>query len=720
MKEEVSSKFHSLGLWGRMIKSLLIRWFRIRVFGQYLPGIKTVVIANRTSSIDPLLLALMLPEPLTIVLPQTFANTWHLKLLNLFADIVLFNPNSAYSSRTLIQAIKSGKRCIFFPEGLMQPREEQLKLYQSLAFIIQKTAADVLPIRIDGGQFSIFSCTKDKHNIKLFPKIVLHVHDSQQLLSSKQAELSRKELGVRLFRIVSDLNFENHFHNKLLFPALIDGAKLGKKNAAVIEDINRVPLTYKQFIARCFILGRQIKTQTQEKEHVGVMMPTTVAGMVTFFALHAYRRIPAMLNFSMGVTNILSACAVANIKSIYTSKQFIETAKLESLVESLAKAGLGIHYLEDFKSSINLANKLAGLIKGLFPGLAYNMIGTAVDPEQTALILFTSGSEGDPKAVALSHLNVLANCYQMMARVDFNSSDQFFNALPIFHCFGLTAGSILPLIAGMHCFFYPSPLHYKIIPGLVADKKATIMFGTDTFLTGYARAADNDEFSSVRYIFAGAEKVKPETSRYWDEVLGVTIYEGYGATETSPVISLNCFLASIPGTVGMVLSQMEYRIVPVDGIAEGGRLFLRGPNVMLGYLSSDKSGNIDAPLDGWHDTGDIVTVNDNGFITIVGRAKRFAKIGGEMVSLTAVEGIAAAVWPEVLHAALIRKTPTKGERIVLFTEAQHADKSIFVKKVKELGHTEMLVPHEIYPASIIPVLPSGKIDYRMLEINTNF
>lgn len=719
MKQELSSKVHSLGLWGRMIKSLLIRWFQIQMIGQYLPGVKTVVVANRSSSIDPLLLAIMLPEPVTIVLPQSFANTWQLKLLNLFADILLFDPNSAYSSRKLVQAIKSGRRCILFPEGVRQAREEQLKLYESIAFIIQKTAADVLPVRIDGGQFSLFSCAKDKHNIQLFPKISLHVQDAEQLLSNN-AKPNRKELAIRLFRIVSDLNFENRFHNKLLFPSLVNGAKLGKKSAATIEDINRVPLSYKQFVARCFILGRQIKKQTQVDEHVGVMMPTTVAGMVTFFALHAYRRIPAMLNFSMGLTNILSACAVANIKTIYTSKQFVKTANLESLVESLADSGLRIHYLEDFKTSINLANKLAGVLKGLFPTLVYNRIGKPVNPKQTALILFTSGSEGDPKAVALSHFNVLANCYQMMARVDFNSSDQFFNALPIFHCFGLTAGSILPLVAGMHCFFYPSPLHYKIIPGLVAEKKATIMFGTDTFLTGYARAANKDDFSSVRYIFAGAEKVKHETSRYWKEELGVTIYEGYGATETSPVISLNCFLASVPGSVGMILSQMEYRILPVEGISEGGRLLLRGPNVMLGYLRSDNSGTINAPLDGWHDTGDIVTVNSNGILTIIGRAKRFAKIGGEMVSLTAVEGIAAAVWPEVLHAALIKKTQKKGEKIVLFTEAQDAEKSIFVKKVKELGHTEILVPYEIYPASSIPVLPSGKIDYRMLETNTNF
>ncbi|ABQ56615.1 Bifunctional protein aas [Legionella pneumophila] len=482
-----------------------------------------------------------------------------------------------------------------------------------------------------------------------------------------------------------------------------------------IEDNNRIPLTYRQFLTRCFILGRQIKKQTAIGETVGVMMPTTIAGMVTFFALQAYRRIPAMLNFSMGFYNLYSACNTARIKSIYTARQFIETAKLEPLVEELQQAGIRIHYLEDFKSTIHLGNKLSGIFKGFFPTLSYRFLGDKISPDTTGIILFTSGSEGKPKGVALSHANILANCWQMTSRVDFTPRDVLFNSLPIFHCFGLTAGSVLPLVNGLNCFFYPSPLHYKVIPGLVYQTGATILFGTDTFLTGYARAAGKHDFNSVRYIFAGAEKVKPETIRYWSEAFGARIYEGYGATEASPVISLNCPLASVPGSVGMILPFMDFKVEPVEGIVQGGRLKLCGPNIMLGYLDEDKPGVIIEPEDGWHDTGDIVTVNADGFITIAGRAKRFAKIAGEMVSLTAVEGIAASIWPELLHAAVVQKSPRKGEQIFLFTEAEYADKVSFIKKVKERGQSELLVPHMIYPACQIPVLPSGKIDYITLE-----
>lgn len=699
----------------RAIKVLLVKWFRVEVKGEYQPAKHSVIIANRTSIIDVLLLSVFLPERLTVALhPQVYKKI-RVKFLLLFADIVLIDPTSALATRVLIKAIRSGKRCVIFPQGLLRDQEDSLKVFDGPGVILQKSGAEVIPVRIEGAEHSIFSISKSKHRIRLFPKITLHVLAPQLFIQPEHLPVNRHAVSMRLFRLISDLTFANSFKSQTIFNALIEGVGIGIKNGSKIEDSNRTPLTYRQFIARCFILGRQIKKQTVIGEYVGVMMPTTIAGMVTFFALQAYRRIPAMLNFSMGFYNLLSACNTAGIKTIYTSRQFIETAKLDTLIEELRTAGLNIRYLEDFKLSIKLGHKLSGLIKGMFPALVYRLSGDQVSPDQTGVVLFTSGSEGIPKGVALSHSNILANCCQLKSRVDFTSRDVFFNALPIFHCFGLTAGSIIPLVSGIKCFFYPSPLHYKVIPGLVYQTGATIMFGTDTFLTGYARVADRHDFSSVRYIFAGAEKVKPETLRYWSETFGVKIYEGYGATEAAPVISLNCPLASSPGSVGMILPFMESKVMSVDGIAFGGRLHLRGPNIMLGYINADKPGSLIAPAGGWHDTGDIVTLDEYGFITIAGRAKRFAKIAGEMVSLTAVEGVAASIWPELLNAAVTRKCPRKGEQIVLFCEAEYAEKSTFIKKIHESGYSDLLVPHTIYPGAKIPILSSGKIDYVSLE-----
>lgn len=698
----------------RWVKAILIYWFRVTLQGDYQPEPNSVIIANRTSKIDLLLLAILLPERLTVALhPHAIGWLW-MKIMVLFTDIIAVDSTSAYAARALVKAIRSGKRCVIFPQGVGL-QGDSLRVFDGAGLILKKAGAAVIPIRIDGPQYSVFSISKDKHCIQLRPKITLHVLFTPAYLRLKNKSKDRATISLRLFRLISELTFANSFRPKPLFQALIEGVNLGMKHKAKIEDSNRTPLSYRQFIVRCFILGAQIKKQTQVGEHVGIMMPTTIAGMVTFFALHAYRRLPAMLNFSMGFYNLFSACHVAGIKTIYTSKQFVATAKLDALVEELRDAGLTVCFLEDFKLSIHFGHKFSGLFKGLFPVLAYRLIGESITPEQTGVILFTSGSEGTPKGVVLSHANLLANCWQLTSRVDFSSRDIFFDALPIFHCFGLTAGAILPLTTGVSCFFYPSPLHYKIIPGLIYQTEATIMFGTDTFLTGYARAAERHDFSSIRYVFAGAEKVKPETIRYWIENFGVKIYEGYGATEAAPVISMNCPLASVPGSVGMILPFMECRIEPVDGIIEGGRLFLRGPNIMQGYLSSEKQGVVNAPIDGWHDTGDIVTIDEEEFITIAGRAKRFAKIAGEMVSLTAVEGIAASIWPELLHAAISRTCAKKGEQILLFTEASMAEKASFIKKVQEQSYSELLIPYQIYSGVKIPVLPSGKIDYIALE-----
>lgn len=699
----------------KWIKALLASWFRVELFGRYQPAFNSLIIVNRTSVIDVLLLCVFLPERLTVAIsPNGVSQLW-VRVLRLFADVMVLETASAQALRILLRELRSGKRCVIFSQDLSDQQEPDLNIYNRLGSILHKLEVEVIPIRIEGAQHSIFAYNKSKNLFYLFPKITLHVLPSQLFFQLDQRSIEPNFVSIALIRVIGDLAFATNFQPQSLFAALLQGVAVGIKNKATIEDSNRMSITYKQFLIRCFILGRQIKKQTVRGEYVGVMMPTTIAGMVTFFALQAYGRIPAMLNFNTGFYNLFSACTTSGIKIIYTSKQFITTAKLENLIDELQKNGIKICFLEEFKSSIHLGNKVSGLLKGVFPSIAYRMLGKPVDSEQVATVLFTSGSEGLPKGVALSHSNLLANCHQMMSRVDFSSKDMFFNALPIFHCFGLTAGSIIPLITGVKCFFYPSPLHYKIIPDLIYQTGATILFGTDTFLTGYARAAKRQDFSSVRYIFAGAEKVKPETMNYWAENFGVTIYEGYGATEASPVISLNCPLASFPGSVGILLPVMESRVELVEGIVDGGRLMLRGPNIMLGYLNADKPGTINALSDGWHDTGDIVKINSDGFITIAGRAKRFAKIAGEMVSLTAVEGIAASIWPELLNAAISRKCPKKGERILLFSEAFQADRITFVKKIQEQGHSELLVPHLIYPGSKIPVLSSGKIDYLMLD-----
>jgi acyl-[acyl-carrier-protein]-phospholipid O-acyltransferase/long-chain-fatty-acid--[acyl-carrier-protein] ligase len=459
------------------------------------------------------------------------------------------------------------------------------------------------------------------------------------------------------------------------------------------------------------VLGDLIARDTRRGEMVGLMLPNAIAALATFFGLLARGRVPAMLNYSLGALALKTACETAVIRRVYTSRRFVQMAKLERSVEAL-RACTTIVYLEDLRERATLAVRLKAALSRPFARLLYGRL--RVRPDEPAVVLFTSGSEGVPKGVVLSHSNVLANREQVAARIDFGAQDIILNALPMFHSFGLTGGTLLPVLSGMRTFFYPSPLHYRIVPEMAYDVNATIMFGTNTFLAGYARFAHPYDFYSVRYVFAGAEKLKDETRRVWTDKFGVQIFEGYGATETAPGIAINTPIDSRPGTVGRLLPGIEYALDPVPGV-DGGRLSVRGPNVMLGYLKNDKPGVIQPPSTergpGWYDTGDIVTVDGDGFVTIRGRAKRFAKIGGEMVSLAAVEDLASRAWPEQQHAVVSLPDFQKGEQLVLVTTKTDAARTELSAQARTDGMSELNVPKRIITLDKLPLLGTGKADY---------
>ena len=331
------------------------------------------------------------------------------------------------------------------------------------------------------------------------------------------------------------------------------------------------------------------------------------------------------------------------------------------------------------------------------------------------MVLFTSGSEGRPKGVVLSQGNLLANCAQASARVDYNENDKCFNALPVFHSFGLTAGTILPMVAGVRVYMYPSPLHYRIVPELVYDSESTIMFGTNSFLKGYARPADPYDFHAMRYVFAGGEPVQDENRQLWFEKFGIRILSGYGTTETAPVIAINTPMHYRAGTVGRFLPGIAWRLEEVPGVDRGGRLWVKGPNVMLGYLRYDQPGVLDRPEDGWYDTGDIVEIDAEGYVTILGRAKRFAKVGGEMVSLAAIEAFVEQAAPAHLHAIIAVHDARKGERLVLVTDAQGLDRQGLAQAARTRGLSEINVPSEVVTVPAMPLLGTGKIDYPAVQ-----
>ena len=495
-----------------------------------------------------------------------------------------------------------------------------------------------------------------------------------------------------------------------LFDAFLRARRQAGGKTPIIEDHDRKPLSYDDIVRGAFALGGKLKALSAPKERLGVLLPTGVGASVVFFAIHAVGRTPAMLNFTAGALNLKPACTAANVRRILTARKFIEAGRLENLIVELSQFA-EITYLEDVREQLTLADKLGAVIKGLFP----STFRAPAHPDDDAVILFTSGSFGTPRGAVLTHANLIANVEQAYAHVKFDPDWVFFNPLPMFHCFGLTGGMLLPLLTGHKTFLYPSPLHFKEIVHLIGDTGANVMFATDTFAMQYARTSRAKELCSIKLMVLGAEKVKQETRDIYMRKFGVELLEGYGATEASPVVAVNTPEMNQHGSVGRIIPGIEWKLEPVPGINEGARLVIRGPNIMKGYLAVDGSGAIEAPPGGWHDTGDVVDIDADGYVRIVGRVKRFAKIGGECVSLNAVEWYAQQVWPEHNHAAVSVPDTRKGERIVLFSDKADAEPGPLLEWAQSQGAPEIAVPKKIVPIHEIPVLGTGKTDYQTLQ-----
>lgn len=709
-----------------LFQTIFRLFFKIEVIGIenfYKAGKRALIVANHASFIDPPLLGAFLPTRLVFAIDTYQAQSLWIKPFLSYLRAYPIDPTNAMATKTLIEQLKKDRYVVIFPEGRITVTGSMMKIYEGPGLIADKADANLLPIRIDGPQYSPFSRLHGKVKIKLFPKITITIMAPQKINVPKElvGRERRRVISKKLYDIMSHTMFAGAKYNQTLFESIIEASEQFGPKHVIIEDADHNKLTYKRIILGSFMLGEKIAKQTHRGEYIGILLPSTAGTVVTFFAAQVYGRIPAMLNFSTGVKNIISSCKAAKINKIYTSKRFVEKANLHNLIETLKAEGLKIIFLEDVRKRVSLANKIRALIASKMPSEYYKKINrnSPIKASDPAVVLFTSGSEGTPKGVVLSHANIQSNIKQAASRVDFSSTDIIFNALPMFHSFGLTGGVLLPIISGVKIFLYPSPLHYRIIPEMVYSSNATIMFGTDTFLAGYAKFAHPYDFFSIRYIFAGAEKLREETRKTYMNKFGIRIFEGYGATEASPIIAVNTPMHYKSGTVGRLMPSLEYSLEKVQGIENGGRLIVKGPNIMLGYLKTDKPGEIQKPehlvngkvRKGWYDTGDIVDIDDEEYVTILGRAKRFAKIGGEMVSLTAVEEAIYQSGDTYSHAVVSIPHPSKGEMLVLLTTAPDMDRQEAQTRIRKAGFAEIYIPKLIHHLSTMPVLATGKTDY---------
>jgi len=676
---------------------------------------RLLIVANHQSFLDGLLIGLFLPIDPVFVVHTTIAESFFFRILLSQVEYLAVDPTSPMAMKKVIRLIESGRPVVIFPEGRITLTGSLMKVYDGPAFVAAKTGATVVPVRVDGAHRSYFSRLSGKHPKTLFPKVRLSILPERHfpMPEGATAKLRRRKSGEAMRRLMQEMIFASR-PQQTLYTALCDAADIFGRRRRLLEDVKQIEYSYNDLLKMALILGRQIERISQPGEKVGLLLPNLVPTIGLIFGLAARKRVPAMLNYSAGTDAMQAACDAAEIRTVVTSRAFVEQAKLTDKLAGLS--GVQLVYLEDVREQIGLTDKLWLILYAIHFPRAFEL---PASPEDAAVVLFTSGSEGKPKGVVLPHRAILANIAQIRSVIDFSVYDKVLNALPIFHSFGLTAGALLPVLNGASLFLYPSPLHYRVIPELAYDRGCTVLFGTSTFLANYAKFANPYDFYRLRYVVAGAEKLSESVRNVWFEKFGLRIFEGYGATETAPVLAVNTPMAYRTGTVGNLLPGVEHKLVPVPGITGGGILHVRGPNVMAGYLKADQPGVLQPPVsdigDGWYETGDVVELDEDGFVKIVGRVKRFAKIAGEMVSLEVVEKLATATSPALPHAASSQPDPAKGEALVLFTTDGELTRELLAAKARETGVPELAVPRKIHKVEALPLLGTGKVDYVTLK-----
>lgn len=685
------------------LRKILKLLFRVEVAGlDKLDWEKpSIILPNHISFLDPFILYPFLAKNVVFVVNTSIAKKF--KFFFKWINHVTIDPLNPYSLRKVVKLIKEGSHLVIFPEGRITTTGNFMKLYNGIGLLAAKSNANVYPVILQGFEYSKLSRIKDKVKTRWFPKVTIYFDDKLEFdndisnnFKAKKTRISDNILtALQNTKFKASMEFQKYDN---IFDGLLKKSK-EIRNKVIVQDTGAA-LTYKKLILTSYILGNKLKEILGNETRTGVLLPNSTAHVVTLFSLFFKGVTPAILNFTLGTSNNIDCAKTAELNTIITSKLFVRKAKLQRTIDEMSKT-FKIVYLEDVKRKITTLDKLNGM-------LHYITNKKACHSDEKNIILFTSGSESKPKGVVLTHSNILANIEQTTTVIDLTHKDIMLNALPIFHSFGLTAGTLLPIIKGLKVFTYPTPLHYKIIPELAYDNNVTFLLGTPSFFLGYAKNAHHYDFHTIRYAVSGGEKLKDNVKDLWQQKFGIRIIEGYGTTEASPILSLNTPLFFKHGSVGKLLPGIQWKIEKVEGIEEGGNLLIKGPNVMKGYLLHGKGF---VPCSEWYKCGDIVNIDKDGFVTIKARLKRFAKISGEMISLDSVETHARECFGDFKYAAISKPDAKKGERIILFTTCGNINKKTFQQYLSTNGHSMLLLPTEIVILEDLLLLGNGKINY---------
>ena len=671
-----------------------------------------LIASNHLSYLDAPLLLGFLPRKPVFVIDKQVMKLWWVRIWLGACRVYPVDTESPFAIKAVIKALQAGEHVVVFPEGALSRTGRLGKIYAGVGVAAHRADSPILGVKISGLELTCFGRMDDSPR-RLTAKVTLDFTPIQKL-SIPQGMTGREKRGYildELNLLMREVMFQSSPYRQHIYQQLLTTVANYGLSREIIDDLQPKAMTYSRLLIGSQILGKKLEPYAQKGEGIGIFLPNSKAAVTTFFALQATDRIAVMLNFTAGLANLQAAIKISSIRTMVTSRLFIEKAGLDELITDLS-AHVKILYLEDIRDHISLFNKISTALK-IRTGLFAKPKALA---DSTAVILFTSGSEGVPKGVALSHKNILANVHQALVAADFSPADRTFNPLPMFHCFGLTAGTLLPILSGGKCFQFPTPLRYRHVVELIYQWRATILFGANSFLNRYGDVAAPQDLQSLRYVFAGAEPLKEDTYQQWQDKFGLQILQGYGVTEASPIIAVNTRAFHRYGTVGLPVAGLECRLQPVPEMPDPniGVLHVRGPNVMQGYIKADAPGEVVPPIEGWYDTGDIVEVDPDLYIRILGRQKRFAKIAGEMVSLAAVENVIAQLSPEHNHAVLQQPHPKRGEELVLFTENRAVQRDKITTALQEQGLSPLMLPSQFRYLAEIPLLGTGKVDYMRL------
>ena len=715
---------------GAVVRFLLKIIYRVDLRGREnyeSAGERIFILYNPGSIIDTLLIDCLLPERVTLIADSAFAHKWWMRPVRALIRIAFIDFSSPMATLAMIRTLERDKRCMLFHSGQVSNDAHFFKALQAASFMAEKAGADILPVRIDGATRSIFSYARHRSRRRWFPRITVTVLPPQRpdFPDNLAPRERHHRMGLHMYNLMTELEYRSSVPPCNIMQLLMDRVAQAGRKFPIAEDQDRNVLTYGKLITNACVLGRAFRHLFRGEDRIGFLLPTSLPGLVAFFALLSGGFVPAMLNFTAGSSAVVSCCRTVQLSFVLTSRKFLKLADLGALEQALKDAGLHLVYLEDVAKKLSLGEKLGGLLA------SWLRIAPSCPDTDAAAIMFTSGTEGMPKAVFLSHRSINANRQQALSLLTIGSGDKLFNCLPMFHAFGLGICTLLPVLAGVRVFLYPSPLHYRIVPQLFYESQSTIICGTDTFCAGYSRYGRPYDFCHARLVIIGAEKMRESTQQTWMEKYGLELYEGYGATEAAPLLAVNTLANKRAGSVGRLIPGVEYRLQEVPGITEEktGVLWVRGDNIMMGYMRSTEPGVLEPPscpefavkdaeghvLDdgsGWYDTGDIVHIDEDGFVFIRGRAKRFAKIGGEMVSLAAVEEALKEIWPDSPLGVVTIPDPKKGEQIALVIAAENVTTSRIAAHFASRGLSPLWTPKRIVCVKQVPLLGSGKFDYR--------